>query len=108
LNFISLGQFKPNCPSMIIGLSSTKFGFFMPIWNPRWLPQTILASNWLISIKYYPLKPLWQMNWNLVGNIIGSSSMNIGHAVSEWKISKNRPIRNNNCLWRPCLLTDRK
>jgi hypothetical protein len=29
-----------------------------------------------------------------------------GQAVSE-KIFKNRPIRNKNCLWRPCLLTDR-
>ena len=27
-------------------------------------------------------------------------------AVSE-KISKNRPIRNKNCLWRPCLLMGR-
>jgi hypothetical protein len=26
--------------------------------------------------------------------------------VSEEKILKNRPIRNNNCLWHPCLLTD--
>ena len=30
-----------------------------------------------------------------------------GQAVSEEKISKNRPIRNKNCLWRPCLLMDR-
>ena len=29
-----------------------------------------------------------------------------GQAVSEEKISKNRPIRNKNCLWRPCLLMD--
>ena len=29
-----------------------------------------------------------------------------GQAVSE-KILKNRPIRNNNCLWQPCLLMDR-
>ena len=34
----SLGQFKPNCPRMIIGRSSTKFRFFMPIGNPRWPP----------------------------------------------------------------------
>ena len=27
-------------------------------------------------------------------------------AVSEQKIFRNRPIRNNNCLWRPCLLMD--
>jgi hypothetical protein len=26
-----LGQFKPNCPGMIIGRSSTKIRFFMPI-----------------------------------------------------------------------------
>ena len=30
-----------------------------------------------------------------------------GRAVSEEKILKNRPIRNKNCLWRPCLLMDR-
>jgi hypothetical protein len=29
-----------------------------------------------------------------------------GQAVSE-KIFKNRPIRNKNCLWRPCLLMER-
>jgi hypothetical protein len=33
-----LGQIKPNCPGMIIGRSSAKFGFFMLIRNPRW-PQ---------------------------------------------------------------------
>jgi hypothetical protein len=27
-------------------------------------------------------------------------------AVSEEKIFRNRPTRNKNCLWRPCLLTD--
>jgi hypothetical protein len=33
-----LGQLKPNCPGMIIGRSSIKFLFFMPIGNPRWPP----------------------------------------------------------------------
>ena len=32
------GQLKPNCPGMIIGRSSTKIPFFMPIGNPRWPP----------------------------------------------------------------------
>jgi hypothetical protein len=32
----SLGQLKPNCPGMILGRSSTKYMFFMPIGNPRW------------------------------------------------------------------------
>ena len=30
-----------------------------------------------------------------------------GQVVSEEKIFKNRPIRNKNCLWWPCLLMDR-
>ena len=30
-----------------------------------------------------------------------------GQAVSEEKIFRNRPIRNKNCMWWPCLLTDR-
>ena len=30
-----------------------------------------------------------------------------GQAVSEQKIFRNRPIRNKNCLWQPCLLMDR-
>jgi hypothetical protein len=30
-----------------------------------------------------------------------------GPVVSEKKIFKNRPIRNKNCLWWPCLLMDR-
>jgi hypothetical protein len=30
-----------------------------------------------------------------------------GQAVLEEKNFLNRPIRNKNCLWRPCLLMDR-
>ena len=30
-----------------------------------------------------------------------------GKAVSEKKIFRNQPTRNKNCLWQPCLLTDR-
>ena len=41
-----LGQMKPNCPGMIIGRSSTKFLYFMPIGNPRWPPpQDIYADR---------------------------------------------------------------
>ena len=36
-----------------------------------------------------------------------SSFGSYGQAVSEEKIFRNRPIRNKNCLWRPCLLMDR-
>jgi hypothetical protein len=30
-----------------------------------------------------------------------------GQVASEEKIFRNRPISNNNCIWSPCLLTDR-
>ena len=33
-----LGQLKPNCSGMIIGMSSTNYMFFMPIENSRWTP----------------------------------------------------------------------
>ena len=35
------------------------------------------------------------------------SFRSFGQAVSEEKIFRNRPIRNKNCLWWPCLLMDR-
>jgi hypothetical protein len=47
-----LGQLKPICPGMIIGRSSTKFLFFMPIGNPRWPPpQDLDYLGFLIGIK---------------------------------------------------------
>ena len=36
-----------------------------------------------------------------------SSFGSFGKAVSSEKIFRNRPIRNKNCLWRPCLFMDR-
>jgi hypothetical protein len=40
-----LGQLKPNYPGMIIGRSSTKILFCMPIGNPRWLPPQVPMIN---------------------------------------------------------------
>jgi hypothetical protein len=38
--------------------------------NYLWRPCLILVSDWLISKKISPLKPLFQMNRNLVGYIV--------------------------------------
>jgi hypothetical protein len=60
------------------------------------------VSDWLISKKSSPLKPLGQMKRNLVGSIYGRSSIKIAHfvpiryqtwlpqtiLVSDWLISK--------------------
>jgi hypothetical protein len=62
----------------------TKFRF---IWQSGFrgddfLPQqAILASDWLISKKSSSLKPLSQMNQNLVGSILGMSSIKIAYLV---------------------------
>ncbi len=67
-----------------------------------WPPHAILVSDWLITKKSSPLKPLGQMNRNLVGSILGRSSIKIAHLVpirlqtwlpqtilvSDWLISK--------------------
>jgi hypothetical protein len=80
-----------------------------------------------------PLKLLSQMSSKLVGSIYGRSSIRNTHFVDKmctsyrepsidasYQVSihlakqfqrrrffRNQPIRNKNCLWRPCLLTDR-
>ena len=67
-----------------------------------WPPQAILVSDWLISKNKSPLKPLGQINRNLVGSILGRSSIMVAHfvpireqtwppqaiLVSDWLISK--------------------
>jgi hypothetical protein len=63
----------------------TKFRFmiahFVPIRLQTWPPQAILVSDWLISKKSSPLKLLGQMDRNLVGSILGRSSIKIAHLV---------------------------
>jgi hypothetical protein len=44
-------------------------------------PQAILVSDWLISKKSSPLKPLGQMDRNLVGSIFGRSFIKTAHLV---------------------------
>ena len=63
------GQMNRNLIGSIYGKSSVTNANFVPIHWQKWLPQTILVSDWLISKKSSPLKPLCQMNRNLVGSI---------------------------------------
>jgi hypothetical protein len=50
-------------------------------WTTDGKSSHILVSDWLISKKYSTLKPLCQMNQNLVGSILGRSSIEIAHLV---------------------------
>ena len=57
----------PNEPKL--GRSSIKIAHFVPVRSQTWPPQAIVVSDWLISKKKSsPLKPLGQMNRNLVGS----------------------------------------
>ena len=74
-----LGQLKPNCPGMIIGRSSTRCVFFMPIGNPRWLPtgHSINTEPYGENTEIYSsLKLLHWLNLNCA-SIIGRSFTNL-------------------------------
>ena len=58
----------------IYGRSSIKIAHFVPIRLQAWRPTVIVVSDWLISKKSPALKPLCQMNRNLVESILGYSS----------------------------------
>jgi hypothetical protein len=44
-------------------------------------PQAIIGSDWSLSKKFSPLKPIDQMNRNLVRSIYEGSSIKIAHFV---------------------------
>ena len=64
-----LGQLKPNCPGMIIGMSSTNFMFFMPIGNPRSLSKMGKYSNAFFSETTNMIKAKLYMNVHLWSSI---------------------------------------
>jgi hypothetical protein len=70
-----------NLVGSILGNSSIKIAHLVPIHLQTWPPQAILVSDWLISKKSSPLKPLNQMNRNFVGSILGRSTIHIAHLV---------------------------
>jgi hypothetical protein len=76
-----LGQVNQNMVGSIYSKSSIKIAHFVAIRLPTWPPQAILVSDWLISKKSSLLKQLGQMNRNLVGSILGRSSVKIANLV---------------------------
>jgi hypothetical protein len=60
------------------GRFSIKIAHFVPIRKQTWPPQAILVSDWLISKKSSPLKPLKQFQ--------------------RRKFLEIRPTTNKNCL----------
>jgi hypothetical protein len=77
----TLGQMNRNLVGSILGRSSLKIPNLVPIRQQTWPTQAILVSDWLISKKSSSLKPLCQMNQNLVESIHGRSSIKNVHLV---------------------------
>jgi hypothetical protein len=88
-------QINRNLVGSIYGRSSIKIAHSVPY------PLTNMVTTgdscfWLVYFQNTsPLKPHGQMIRNLVGSIYQRKSC-----------FRNQTIRNKNCLWRPCLLTD--
>jgi hypothetical protein len=58
-------------------MSSIKIAHFVRIRYQTWAPQTIFVSDWLISKKSYPLKPLCQeQEWPVVAMFVNESEQN--------------------------------
>jgi hypothetical protein len=57
-----------------------------------------------VSLTFH--SALWKLNTEPSIGASHQISSHFGQAVSEKKIFRNRPIKNKNCLWQPCLLMD--
>ena len=64
-----------NLVGHIYGRSSINFANFILICIQTWPPQPILIADWLISKKLSHLKPISQMNRNLVESTYGRFCM---------------------------------
>jgi hypothetical protein len=62
---------------------SIKIVHLVAIRKQTWPPQAIHVSDWLISKKSSLLKPRGQMNQNVVGTILGRSSINIANLCPD-------------------------
>jgi hypothetical protein len=76
-----LGQMNRKLVGSIYEKSSINIAHFVSIRLQTWPPQAILVSDWSIKILYSSLKPLGQMNRNLVESIYEKSSITIAHFV---------------------------
>jgi hypothetical protein len=79
-----------NFVGSILGRASIKIAHLVAIRKQTWPPQAILVSAWLISKKCSLLKLFDQINQNLVGSILGRSSITIANVVPEINQAETR------------------
>jgi hypothetical protein len=86
--------------------ANIKIAHLVAIRKQTWPPQAILVSAWLISKKSSLLKLFDQISQNLV-DASYEISINLAKGFQRRRFFRNQPIRSQNCLWWPCLFTDR-
>ena len=59
-----LGRLEPNLAGMLLGWSSTKLLFFVPVGYSIWLPGPIICSDWLKFQRSSSLKLMNRLNPN--------------------------------------------
>jgi hypothetical protein len=74
-----------NLVGSIYRRSSIKIAHFVLIRLQTWPPQTILVSDWSISRKAFPLKPLGHMKWNFTESSIGASHQISVHLAKQFQ-----------------------
>jgi hypothetical protein len=80
--FISTNQQQELPVAAVFVNGSTRYDhFFTGLSIDGSYQVAILASDWSISKKYFPLKPLGQMSRIFVGNSYGRPSIKIAHFI---------------------------
>jgi hypothetical protein len=82
---------------------------------PNWIQRKIFFRNRPIRNKNFQWWPCLLTDWDEMSNLYRGPSIDASCHVSvhlaEWfqrkRCFRNQPMRNKNCLWSPCLLTDR-
>jgi hypothetical protein len=80
----------------------------------KWFQRKSCFRNWPIRNKNCLWRPCLLTDQNRMSNSHRGPSIDASYQVSvhlakrfqRRRFFRNQPIRNKNCLWRPCLLTD--